>query len=79
MSHRYHRKLMPSRHYLLVPPDELGPYRLLAAIYEVPDMLDELIISHPSMARDLCLAVMISASDRLLEIESSGSGNQMRQ
>jgi hypothetical protein len=51
--------------------DGLGCYRLLAEIFEIPAALDNLLGRHPAMSRDLCLAWMIAASDRLLRIEEA--------
>jgi hypothetical protein len=51
--------------------DDLGAYRLLAAVFEIPELLSTVLEKRSTaLARDLCLAWMIAASDRLLAMDT---------
>ena len=55
--------------------DDLGCYRLLAEVFEIPAMLDRLLGRHPNLAKDLCYSWMITAADRLLAIEQESDAS----
>jgi hypothetical protein len=51
--------------------DDLGAYRLLGAVFELPETLDNVTKGHAAaLQRDLCIAMMVAASDRLLAMDT---------
>jgi hypothetical protein len=51
--------------------DDLACYRLLASVFEVPEMIELLIGGHGwELQRDLLLSVHVTAADRMLNLEN---------
>lgn len=51
--------------------DDLACYRLLGAVWELPELLSTVLEKHSAtLSRDLCIAWMIAAAGRLQAIDS---------
>jgi hypothetical protein len=51
--------------------DGLACYRLLAAVFEIPELLSTVLEKHSvTLSRDLCIAWMIAGSDQLRAIDA---------